>query len=102
MGVGNGPGDAEVEELAANDTQFDPVAIALVSNEHALRVAQLEQSHQNNLEVLRSVITTSIEAYKASLLVNGGAAVALLAFIGHAVSIGVGQLPNARRGTDED
>lgn len=39
--------------------------------------------HESNLELFRSVITSGQSAIKSSFLLNGGAAVALLAFIGH-------------------
>ena len=39
--------------------------------------------HEGNLEMFRSVITSGQGAIKSSLLLNGGAAVALLAFIAH-------------------
>lgn len=39
--------------------------------------------HEWNMEMLRSVITTGQSALKSSLLINGAAAVALLAFIGN-------------------
>ncbi len=42
----------------------------------------LQQEHETNLEMLRTVITTGQSALKSSLLINGGAAAALLAFIG--------------------
>lgn len=39
--------------------------------------------HESNLEMFRSVITAGQSAIKSSFLLNGGAAVALLAFLGH-------------------
>ncbi len=39
--------------------------------------------HENHLELFRSVITAGQNAIKSSFLLNGGAAVALLAFIAH-------------------
>ena len=42
----------------------------------------LQHEHEKELEMLRSVITTGQNALKAALLINGGAAVALLAFVG--------------------
>ena len=43
----------------------------------------LQQEHESNLEMLRAVITTGQSALKSALLINGGAAVATLAFVGH-------------------
>ena len=42
-----------------------------------------QRAHEWNLEMLRSVITTGQSAVKSALLINGAAAVALLAFIGN-------------------
>lgn len=41
------------------------------------------QQHEFNLEMLRATITTGQTALKSSLLINGGAAVATLAFVGN-------------------
>ncbi|MDP1573204.1 MAG: hypothetical protein Q8K35_07550 [Thiobacillus sp.] len=45
-------------------------------------VSSRQQHHEHNLEMLRATITTGQSALKSALLINGGAAVALLAFIG--------------------
>lgn len=42
-----------------------------------------QQTHEINLEMLRSTIATGQSALKSSLLINGGAAVAVLAFMGN-------------------
>jgi len=42
----------------------------------------LQQEHETGLEMLRTVITTGQSALKSALLINGGAAAALLAFVG--------------------
>lgn len=41
-----------------------------------------QQRHEADLEMLRAVITAGQSALKGALIINGGAAVALLAFIG--------------------
>jgi len=46
-------------------------------------VGSRQHEHEWDLEMLRSVITTGQSALKSSLLINGAAAVALLAFIGN-------------------
>lgn len=46
-------------------------------------VGSRQHEHEWGLEMLRSVITTGQSALKSSLLINGAAAVALLAFIGN-------------------
>lgn len=45
-------------------------------------VSSRQQHHEHNLEMLRATIATGQSALKSALLINGGAAVALLAFIG--------------------
>lgn len=45
-------------------------------------ISSRQQVHEVNLEMLRSVITVGQSALKSALLINGGAAVALLALIG--------------------
>lgn len=42
-----------------------------------------KRNHEHQLEMFRSVITSGQSAIKSSFLLNGGSAVALLAFIGH-------------------
>ena len=42
-----------------------------------------KRDHEGRLEMFRSVITSGQAAIKSSFLLNGGAAVAMLAFIGH-------------------
>jgi hypothetical protein len=49
-------------------------------------VSSRQQDHEHNLEMLRATITTGQSALKSALLINGGAAAALLAFIGSAWS----------------
>ena len=45
--------------------------------------AQLQEENESNLEMFRSVITSGQNALRSGFLLNGGAAVALLAFISH-------------------
>jgi hypothetical protein len=45
-----------------------------------------------NLELFKSVISTANIAIKSLITINGGAAVALLAFVGHLLSTGGKQL----------
>ena len=62
------PTDAELEQYKAQ-LQHD---IELSKNDHA-----------TNLEMFRSVISSGQNAIRSSFLLNGGASVALLAFISH-------------------
>ena len=56
--------------------------------QHASNLAQYEASNATALELLKSVVTTAGVAIKSLILINGGAAVALLAFIGHLATSG--------------
>ncbi|WP_075259998.1 hypothetical protein [Herbaspirillum camelliae] len=47
------------------------------------RAERARQQHEGTLEAFRSVITSGQAAIKSAFLLNGGAAVAMLAFIGH-------------------
>lgn len=49
--------------------------------------------HEGRLELFRSVITSGQSAIKSSFLLNGGAAVAMLAFIGHIAQFNPGKVP---------
>lgn len=49
--------------------------------------------HEGNLEMFRSVITSGQGAIKSSFLLNGGAAVALLAFIAHLAQFKADKVP---------
>jgi len=49
--------------------------------------------HESSLEMFRSVIMAGQGAIKSSFLLNGGAAVALLAFIGHLAQFRTEQVP---------
>ena len=56
-----------------------------------------QHQYEHNLEMLRSVLTIGQSALKSALLINGGAAVAVLAFLGRlftgeSVSISIGSL----------
>ena len=53
----------------------------------AERVSTREYIHASALELFRSVITSGQGANRAAMAINGGAAIALLAFLGHLVSI---------------
>lgn len=53
----------------------------------AERVSTREYIHASALELFRSVITSGQGANRAAMTINGGAAIALLAFLGHLVSI---------------
>ena len=68
-----------LETLPPEAQNVSPIKI-----QHDFSLAQYGWQKDSSLEMFRSVITTGQSALKASMLLNGGAAVALLAFIGHA------------------
>ena len=68
-------------DAALSDAQLEHYKVQL--NEWA---NSQQHAHEWNLEMLRSVITTGQSALKSALLINGAAAVALLAFIGNVLS----------------
>jgi hypothetical protein len=51
------------------------------------RIEFNKHTHESNLESFKAVISAGQSAIKASLLLNGGAAVALLTFISHLATI---------------
>lgn len=76
-------------ELANNATQHQAAYSQAKENfEHKMEVwrvtAPLHNSHQ--IEMFKSVIEAGGSALKAGMLANGGAAIALLAFVGNAVA----------------
>lgn len=52
-----------------------------------LHIEQNKNCHASQLEMFKSVISPGQNAMRSSFLMNGGAAVALLAFIGHLAAI---------------
>ncbi|MFC1588714.1 hypothetical protein ACFL3P_00410 [Pseudomonadota bacterium] len=52
-----------------------------------LHIEQNKNSHASQIEMFRSIITSGQNAIRSSFLMNGGASVALLAFIGHLAEI---------------
>lgn len=58
-----------------------------------LHIEQNKNYHASQLEMFKSVITSGQNAMRSSFLMNGGAAVALLAFIGHLAAIKPASVP---------
>jgi hypothetical protein len=75
----------EVEK--SQDPELTPVELEQFKADLQNWINQNDFQHQSKLEMFRSVITAGQSAIKSSFLLNGGAAVALLAFIGHLASI---------------
>lgn len=80
--------DAYAEKLAETVTQTpEDVAAGEAAMERYRAdlnelISTRQQQHEHNLEMLRAVITVGQSALKSALLINGGAAVALLALVG--------------------
>ena len=87
---------ADLEEFSARlaetvartpaDAAAGDAAMEAYRAELSAWVSSRQQDHEHNLEMLRATITTGQSALKSALLINGGAAAALLAFIGSAWS----------------
>lgn len=56
--------------------------LAVFRAEHERNLAHYEAQQQHSLEMFRSIMPFAHSALKSAILINGGAAVALLAFIG--------------------
>ncbi|MFT6491568.1 MAG: hypothetical protein ACJAWP_000449 [Porticoccus sp.] len=77
---------ARLEEMAnktPEDVAAGEAAMAAYKADLNSWVASRQQRHEFDLEMLRATITTGQSALKSSLLINGGAAVAMLAFAGN-------------------
>jgi len=63
-----------------------PLATEAVKFQHESNLAFYKSQHETNLEMFRSVIGAGKTAVSTCILINGGAAVTLLAFIGNIYS----------------
>lgn len=66
------------------------VALEEAKLNHASKLAHYTATNVANLELFKSVIETTKILIQSLILINGGSAVALLAFIGHLASSGNG------------
>ena len=62
-------------------------AFEMAAEEHKAALAEYAADTQRSLESVRAGNESGTEAIKATTLINGGAAVAMLAFVGHLASI---------------
>ena len=62
-------------------------AFQIAAEEHKSALAEYAADVQRTLESVRAANESGSEAIKAATLINGGAAVAMLAFVGHLASI---------------
>ena len=72
----------------ANKQKFE-ADVAVFRAEHERNLAQYEAQQLHAVEMFRSVIAYGQAALKSAMLINGGAAAALLAFIGNIWAKGV-------------
>lgn len=72
----------DTAEKTPEDVAAGEAALAEYQVNLSAWVASRQQLHERQLEMLRAVITIGQSALKSALLINGGAAVALLAFVG--------------------
>jgi hypothetical protein len=79
---------AAVEPEAREHGDAQATAQALAKGSHELEVWKLHASlqHASDLEMFKSVIAAGQAAMRAVMTINGGAAVALLAFLGNVVT----------------
>lgn len=76
--------DDVLKSPSSNSTELD---LEKYKADLQLHIEQNKNYYASKLEMFRSVITSGQNAMRSSFLMNGGAAVALLAFIGHLASI---------------
>ena len=83
---------AEMEELASREPNgLDALKIEQNRAELQIRLAEHSQREQSRLEGFKATIAAGQAALRAAILVNGGAAAALLAFIGHVATAPTGR-----------
>jgi hypothetical protein len=75
--------DQLAELLTQEPAALDQLTVERAKAAHAFHLEGLKNVYASDLEMFRSVIASGQAALKASMTVNGAAATALLAFIGH-------------------
>ena len=68
-----------------------PIASETRKLQHESNLTAYRAQHEASLEMFRSVLAAGKAALTASILVNGGASVALLAFLGNSWKANIGQ-----------
>jgi hypothetical protein len=77
---------SELSGEVAKKNGFDEAAF---HHDHERNLAHYEAQQQQSLELWRAVITFAQSSLKSALIINGGGAVALLAFIGNIWAKGI-------------
>ncbi len=81
--IATDPGALSPEQVISTDPgTLSPDQIEHLKAQLQLMVEREKSSHASDLEMFRAVIQSGQNAVKTALLMNGGASVALLAFIG--------------------
>lgn len=75
------------------ESEPSPVEIERYKADLQNRIEINKHNHEGRLEMFRSVISSGQSAIKSSFLLNGGAAVAMLAFIGHLAQFSAAKVP---------
>jgi len=78
-----------------NSPEPNPTAVDIEKYKADLQnwIETNKRNHEGQLEMFRSVISSGQQAIKSSFLLNGGAAVALLAFIAHLTQTDNAKIP---------
>jgi hypothetical protein len=74
---------AYLNDVQNSLTEPTPIEIERYKVELQNQVEANKQQHEHSIEMFRSVIAAGQHATRSSFLLNGGASVAMLAFIGH-------------------
>jgi hypothetical protein len=81
------------EVLASPDQEPSEFQLEQYRGELQASLEQYRATENNRLESFRSIIMSGQVAIKSSFFLNGGASIALLAFIGHLVEIRIALVP---------
>ena len=71
-------GNINSEEHHSHEEQME-----VLKSTNTAKIEEMKLNHATEIEVFKSVITVGANAAKAGMLINGGAAVSLLAFLGN-------------------
>ncbi len=83
--------EEDASEIDENHTRQHESSLAQYQAENERNIAHYNAQQLHTVEMFRSVITYGTAALKSAILINGGAAAALLAFIGNVWSKGVAE-----------
>lgn len=74
------------KQLAAGNSQPNPIELEKFRSDLAGSLAYQDHLHSWNIESFRQIIALGQSSLKSIMLINGGAAVALLAFLGNLIT----------------